>query len=125
MVSVTISKTDLARRTREVLDQARRGQMIIVRSYGEDQVVLLDILDYRILKALASNVLAPDARLSIDDTEKAIHAYLNEDISLAKAAELLGVSRYELLERFERMGLPLRQGPQAMDEALDEVNAAR
>jgi len=125
MVPVTISKTDLARRTREVLDQARRGQMIIVRSYGEDQVVLLDILDYRILKALASHVLAPDARLSIDDTEKAIHAYLNEAISLAKAAELLGVSRYELLERFERMGLPLRQGPQAMDEALDEVNATR
>ena len=37
-----INKTDLARRTRQVVDRARRGDTIIVESYGEEQVVVMD-----------------------------------------------------------------------------------
>jgi prevent-host-death family protein len=50
----TISKTDLARRTRQVVDRARRGDTIIVESYGEEQVVVIDAVDYRILRAVAA-----------------------------------------------------------------------
>jgi prevent-host-death family protein len=49
-----ISKTELARRTRQVVDRARRGDTVIVSSYGEEQVVVMDAVDYRILRAVAS-----------------------------------------------------------------------
>ena len=37
-VATIISKTDLARRTRQIVNQARRGGAVIVESYGEEQV---------------------------------------------------------------------------------------
>ena len=127
-MSITISKTDLARNTRDIVDQARKGQTIVVQSYGEEQVVLLDALDYRILRALVIYALrqASEADVSQIDTHlnKVISDYLEKRVSLAKAAELLDLSRFELMERFERLGLPLRQGPLTLEEACEEIAAA-
>jgi hypothetical protein len=36
--SAAISRTHLARNTRQTIEQARRGQAILVESYGEEQV---------------------------------------------------------------------------------------
>ena len=36
----TISRTDLARRTRQAVDRVLRGDTLIVHSYGEEQVVI-------------------------------------------------------------------------------------
>ena len=128
-MTVTISRTDLARNTREVVDQVRRGQPVLVQSYGEDQVVLLDALDYRILKALvnyAVSTVSTEAVAANEDPLSGImHAYLDSHISLAKAAEQVGLSRFELMERFERLDVPLRIGPSSKDEARDEVKTAR
>ncbi len=127
-MSITISKTDLARNTRDIVDQARKGQTIVVQSYGEEQVVLLDALDYRLLRALVNYALRQEseAEISLSDTRlnEVISDYLERRINLAKAAELLGLSRFELMERFERLGLPLRQGPLTLEDARDEVAAA-
>lgn len=49
-----ISRTDLARHTRDVVDQAQRGHIFVVESYGEEQVAILDIQDYRLLIAVAN-----------------------------------------------------------------------
>jgi prevent-host-death family protein len=147
----TISKTDLARRTRQVVDRVRRGDTLVVESYGEEQVVVMDILDYRILRAVATYhslgphpapvndpVLEP-AGLSAEQVEgtvreaggspqarwnRVIVAYLDGHISLGRAATLLGLSRYELDERFRRLDVPRRVGPATMEEAQAEVDAA-
>lgn len=124
----TISRTELARNTREIVEQVRRGQPVIVHSYGEDQVVLLDMLDYRILQALVSYAVgggAPESLTADELFHRAIRLYLDNEISLTKAAELLGLSRFELMARFERFGVPLRLGPRTVEEAKDEVRAAR
>ena len=52
--TLTISKTELARRTRQIVDRARRGEAIIVESYGEEQVAVIDAIDYRILSAVTA-----------------------------------------------------------------------
>ena len=117
-----ISKTDLARNTRDIVERVRSGQTLIVKSYGEEQIVLLDALDYRIMQSLVNYVAKSDTNDALDDV---IVAYLDEEISVAKAAEQLGISRYELMERFERIGIPLRQGSQTIDDALDEIATAR
>ena len=47
-MDAVISRTELARNTREIVEQVRHGQTVIVQSYGEEQIVLLDALDYRL-----------------------------------------------------------------------------
>jgi predicted HTH domain antitoxin len=60
-----------------------------------------------------------------DDAEiDVIRDYLNQPISLSRAAEQLGLSRFELMERFERLNIPLRLGPETKEEAQREVDAA-
>jgi predicted HTH domain antitoxin len=53
-----------------------------------------------------------------------IRDYLSQSISLSRAAEQLGLSRFELMERFERLNIPLRLGPETKEEAQREVDAA-
>lgn len=123
-MSITVSRTDLARNTREIVDQVRKGQTIFVQSYGEDQVVLLDALDYRILRALVDYAVKATSASHGAVLNEVLQAYFDQNISLAKAAESLGLSHFELMERFERLGIPLRLGPSTVEEAQEEVSAA-
>lgn len=125
MQVTTISRTDLARNTREIVDQVRKGQTIFVQSYGEDQIVLLDLVDYKILKALVDYALQETHDLQADNVNKAMRLYLNEEISLAKAAEMLNLSRYELMDHFERLGIPLRLGPETLEDVQEEMASAQ
>ena len=52
-----------------------------------------------------------------------IGAYLDEEINLSKASELLGIDRLELQERFITQGIPLRIGPDTVEEAKAEITA--
>ena len=54
-----------------------------------------------------------------------ISAYLDEEISLAWAASLLGLHPLELRERFMEKGIPLRLGPVDEADAQAEVDALR
>jgi predicted HTH domain antitoxin len=123
-MQVTISRTDLARNTREIVDQVRKGHTIFVQSYGEDQIVLLDLLDYKILKALVDYALQETNQLQAGDVSEVMRLYLDEKISLAKASEMLGLSRYELMDHFERLGIPLRLGPETREDAQEEIASA-
>ena len=49
-----ITRTDLARQTRRILEQARRSGPVIVTGHGDEQAVVLDITDYRLLRAAAA-----------------------------------------------------------------------
>jgi predicted HTH domain antitoxin len=53
-----------------------------------------------------------------------IGAYLDQDINLGKAAELLDVHREELRQRFLKQGIPLREGSQSIEELKAEIAAA-
>ena len=151
-VTTIISKTDLARRTRQIVNQARRGGAVIVESYGEEQVAILDAADYRCLRAVAAyyawpqqpspvtdSSLAPRG-LDADEVKQAVvaaegdaqaawnrvlNAYLDGDISLGRAAELLELSRFDLSERMNRLGLPLHMGSADLSEARRDVAALK
>ena len=40
-----ISKTDLARKTRQVIRSVQRGQTVIIESHGQPEAAILDIPD--------------------------------------------------------------------------------
>lgn len=126
MTLTTISQADLARKTQEVVDRVQHGEIAVVESSGHEQAVVLDPLDFRLLRALAQCAIAEREREPADGDPdvKALHAYLGDEISLGKAADLLGLSRFELQERFLRLGVPLRLGPSRLEEARAEVEAA-
>lgn len=128
MTLKTISRTELARKTREVMTSVQEGHPTLVRSYGQDQVVLLDALDYRLLCGVAIWVLGRFQDTSDEEQpegSRVVFDYLDEKISLGRAAEILGISRFELMGRFERLQIPLRIGPLDLADARDEVRAAR
>ena len=52
-----------------------------------------------------------------------VGAYLDEEISLGKAAELLEIHRLELQEKFLQQGIPLRLGVDTLEEARAEMAA--
>lgn len=146
-LNTTISRTELARSTRQAIEQARRGQTILVESYGEEQVAIVDALDYRLLRAVAAYRARPDApaqnaaalpqglteeRVAAAQQaaggdpqaiwEQVITAYLDGHISLGRAATLLKQSRFELQARFNRLGLPLHLGPTTIAEGQTEYD---
>jgi predicted HTH domain antitoxin len=53
-----------------------------------------------------------------------VGAYLDGDINIGKAAELLGVHPVELRQRFLKRGIPVRIGAESVEELRAEVAAA-
>ncbi|HEX3526856.1 MAG TPA: hypothetical protein VH988_07300 [Thermoanaerobaculia bacterium] len=117
-----ISPTDLEGKAREIVERVRHGEMAVVETSGEEQIVLLDATDFRLLTALAAcatetSELEGEA---LADT-RILRAYLDDEISLGKAAEELGLSRFDLADRFHRLGVPLPFGPTSLEDARIEV----
>ncbi len=54
-----------------------------------------------------------------------IQAYLEAEMNLGKAAELLNTHELALREQFIELGIPLRQGPADEKEAKAEADAVR
>ncbi len=52
-----------------------------------------------------------------------ISAYLDEKISMSKAAEMLGVTRIELITEFKKKGMPIRVV--SKEDVFAEVEAIR
>src|SRR5437763_12986909 len=126
MTRTIISPADLSERTREILDRVHEGDLAVVASGGEERIVLLDVLDYRLLRALA---LCATGGANDEPGEllaaRVLRDYLAERINLGKAAELLQLSRFELEESFQRLGIPLRRGARSIEDAQAEIAAAR
>jgi len=127
MTRTTITQEDLAKKTQEMLDRVQHGEVVVVETSGKEKAVLLDPLDFRLLSALA--------HCSIDERERRqdaggrdvgiLRAYLADEISLGKTAELLDLSRFDLQARFLRLGVPLRLGPASLEDAWEEIRVAR
>lgn len=125
MTRTFISQADLALKTQEVVDRVQRGEVVVVETSGREQAVLLDPVDFRLLQALARCAIEVSQRGSSSDPDVgALQAFLADEISLGKVAELLGLSRFELQDRFFRLGVPLRLGSSTLEEARAEATAA-
>jgi prevent-host-death family protein len=124
MTRTIISPSDLSQRTREILDRVQEGELAVVASGGEERIVLLDALDYRLLRALALCATGGGANGDLLEA-RVLRDYLDERINLGKAAELLHVSRFELEAGFLRLEIPLRRGARETEDAQAEIAAAR
>lgn len=86
-----------------------------MRQLSKLREVQPELIDAAILQLLEEN---RELRWSM-----VVSAYLDQEINLGKAAELLEVHELELRERFIELGIPLRLGPETMVEAKAEADA--
>jgi hypothetical protein len=111
------------------------GRTAIIESHGQPEVAILDIVDYRIMRAVVRyHAQQPETVLEgglgdqtvaavTDDQERfdlVIAHYLAGAISLARAAELLDLPSLDLRTRFIRLDVPLRTAPADLAEAIND-----
>ncbi len=87
--------------------------LVNARLYESEAAVIADALRH-LLRA------RPDLRISL-----AIYQYQHAAISLARAAALAAVSWSQMRELMVARGVPLRIGPETLEEARAEVEAMR
>jgi predicted HTH domain antitoxin len=134
-----VRKTDLARNTRQVINDVLRGQTAVVESHGEPEVAIMDILDYRITRAVMRYYsLQPKINRETGLSDQQVAAvpepqerynlvlahYLAGAISLGRTAELLELPWLDLRTRFSRLDVPVRVAPVDLSEAKSDVEAA-
>jgi predicted HTH domain antitoxin len=134
-----IRKTDLARNTRQVINAVLRGQTAVVESHGQPEVAIMDILDYRITRAVMRYYAQQpeiDVEAGLSDQEVAaisdpqdrfnlvLAHYLAGAISLGRVAELLEFPWLDLRTRFLRLDVPLRTAPTDLTEAKADIEVA-
>ena len=135
-----VRKTDLARNTSQVIRDVLRGQAAVVESHGQPEVAIIDIIDYQIQRAfihyyaqepaLKENVtMTYQATATVADEQerynRSLAQYLAGLISLSRAAELLELPVQDLRMRFVRLGIPLRQGVETLQELEEDVRNAQ
>ncbi len=138
-VELRVSRTELARNTRRVLSDVQRGRTALIETHGDPEAALLDIVDYRILRAVMRYYAAlpqidaeaglPETAVHTLDDPEARYAlifahYLAGSISLARAAELLELPWLELRARCLRLDVPLRVAPGDAERAARDVATA-
>jgi hypothetical protein len=134
-----VRKTDLARSTRQVINNVLRGQTAVVESHGQPEVAIMDIVDYRITRAVmryyaqqptidVEEGLADQQVTSTSDPQEWFNLilahYLAGAISLGRAAELLELPWLDLRTRFQRLDVPLRVAPSDLQEAQLDAEVA-
>lgn len=93
------------------MDTPTPQSLVEARLYASEADVLRDALPY-LLRA------RPDLRINL-----ALHRYTTENISLAQAAHLAGVSWPAMRDILRERGVSLRLGPETIDEARQELYA--
>jgi predicted HTH domain antitoxin len=134
-----VRKTDLARNTRQVINDVLRGRTAVVESHGEPEVAIMDIIDYRITRAVMryySQQPEIDVEAGLSDRRAAttpepqdrfnlvLAYYLAGAISLGRVAELLELPWLDLRTRFLRLDVPLRTAPSDLSEAKTDLEVA-
>lgn len=88
-------------------------ELVQAQLYSSEEEVVRDALRY-LLRA------RPEARIQV-----AVHRYQTEDLSLARAASLAGVSWAQMKEILLEKGIQPRLGPESVEEARREVEVLR
>ena len=139
MEYIRVRKTDLARKTSQVIRNVLRGQPTLIENHGQPEVAIVDVIDYLILRALAhfhAGNLPPldlegpsEAEFSGLDLQegynRAMEYYLSEQCSTGRMAELLQISWIDLRERFNHLGVPLFLGPSTVEKAREEAETLK
>jgi predicted HTH domain antitoxin len=104
---------DPARSDSTAMRPTEARDFVQARLYSSEEEVVRDALRH-LLRA------RPDARIQL-----AVYRYQTEGVSLAKAAELAGVSWAQMKEILLEKGIAPQLGPETVEEAEEEARSLR
>jgi predicted HTH domain antitoxin len=81
--------------------------------YPDEEAVIQDALRHLLR-------LRPELKIQL-----AVYRYQKGEVSLAKAASLAGISWIQMKDVLTEQGIPLRLGPETIEEAKNEVESLR
>lgn len=134
-----VTTAELERDAERVIDAVQRGAPAIVERRGWPAAAMMDLVDYRLLRAFVHYQAQPGAfdlapepsdERCVGQDEQArydlVMAYYQGDrMSIGRAAELLGIPPFEFQLRCARLGIPLNLGPRTIEELREEIENAR
>src|SRR6266542_1410014 len=141
--NLRVRRSQLGREASRILEAIHRGEIALVEDDGKAEAAILDIVDYRLLRAFARFHTRPEEfDLSLEPTDERftgldeqgrydlVMAYYqapdaSQAISLGRMAELLCRPMIEIQLRCARLGIKLWLGPQTVEELREEVAVAR
>ncbi len=101
-------------------DRNDGGVIMAAQSWALEQMFKVRRYQPEMVDQAVAQVLAQQTELR---WAVVVGAYLDGEINLGKAAELLGMHRLELQERFIAQNIPLRIGAETLEEARAEAAA--
>jgi DNA-binding transcriptional LysR family regulator len=134
-----IDEADLGPEAREAIEAVQRGQTAVIESDGQPEAAIVDIVDYRLLRAAMRYYarqpqidveagLSNEAVAELEDPQArydlVLAHYLGGSLSLSRVGELLGLAWIDLRDRFNRLDIPIFTGPATLDELRAEIAAA-
>lgn len=134
-----VSDSEFAQQTQRILREVQRGYIAVIERQGEPEAALIDIVDYRLMRAALRYFVEPVASYpeyglpdsavqavgSIQERfDMVVSHYLADSISLGRAAELLGIAAIDLRNRLSRLNIVPAVGPVDRDDVRAEVDAA-
>jgi hypothetical protein len=140
--SLKVKRNELGHQAQRVLEAVQRGEIALVEDDGKPEAAILDIVDYRLLRAFVHCHARPEEfDLSPEPTDERfagldeqgrydlVMAYYqtrepDQGISLGRMAELLGRPMVDIQLRCARLGIPLWLGPQTIEELREEIAVA-
>lgn len=122
-MEAVISLHEIPAREREVQASLAQGKRVLVQRDDGVRLPVADLLDYDIMVAVASHFDGPPEPFRCH--KAVLYQYLNREITVGKTAKRLNIDRTELIERFTRLDVPVRIGPDTLEEIRAEMRAAR
>ncbi len=94
----------------------------VISDWQLEQLIKLQRTRPELVQRVLEKMMAEDEELR---WSLVVSAYLDESISLARAAVLLGMHPLELRQVFWEKGIPIYLGPESLEDARAEVEALR
>ena len=134
-----VSDSDLAQQTQRILREVQRGYTAVIERQGEPEAAMIDIVDYRLMRAalrcyaenaisLSGNGLPDNVLRTVGSVQGRVDLvvahYLMQSISLGRAAELLGIAAIDLRNRLNRLNIMSAVSSVDREDIRAEVDAA-
>ena len=124
---------DLPTHGDQILQQVASGHIAIMESGKKQIAVILDYIDFCVIIAAMQYCFSPGdnnpGKSSFESNlvryKRTLGRYLAGEIDLETAADMLGLTWVDLLQRLSLFGIPVQEGSFDLDDSIEELRALR
>lgn len=129
-ISFPVQASDFSTNAPQSLQKIQSGKIAFFVDRDSPFAVLLDIHDYRLLRAAVHHYTSNKEQRESptppqDRYDMTLSGYLSGQIDLYQAAMMLDLPWIDLLQRLSRLDIPVNEGTFDLDDSIEELRAIR